>query len=544
MHRLDALFRTGALGMWVLAGFNAVLLVYAWIAFALEQPEYFRESWPTFSRALSSGNAATHRLLAGIAGAGLLAGCLSLAAMRWRLAGGMRREAGLMRLMAALSVLAGALGIVHYFHVAISLSVDNGLHMALSYTFFFGMSFLVLSDLLTRPRLDAALAQPDLAQTPAHRRMGRLLILAALLFLVTYVLKDWPGNPAPDVTQKAFVIMELTWIILAHLYALFYVTPMRLHFRPARLDAPAPLPAWFLPLLFGAALTIACAPAFAGKEGAGTGGTGRIQPAGGVIALTGPQGQRVERVLVQAGQTVKRGALLLVSSDRTARAQEHDLAQERLRGLEQQAAPQRRVAELDVEAAQQGLTRAREDLAQLQGLDERTYAQKDRRGREHAVTAAETALRQANARLDELRQRLEADRRMLRKNLELAATHLAATQLLAPRDASVIEVNAQAGMTLGGGPAIVLADIAKMYVQAEFFEGDLPRIAVGQRVRVSNSALGETLQGTVDQIGRVIDPVNRLAKVSIRLDKPAPADRFIGMQVDVKIDAPGAARPK
>ena len=44
-------------------------------------------------------------------------------------------------------------------------------------------------------------------------------------------------------------------------------------------------------------------------------------------------------------------------------------------------------------------------------------------------------------------------------------------------------------------------------------------------------------------IGRVIDPVNRLAKVWVKLDKPAPADRYIGMQVDVKVDSPRSASP-
>jgi multidrug efflux pump subunit AcrA (membrane-fusion protein) len=61
-------------------------------------------------------------------------------------------------------------------------------------------------------------------------------------------------------------------------------------------------------------------------------------------------------------------------------------------------------------------------------------------------------------------------------------------------------------------------------------------------VQVSNSALGAPLSGEVERIGRTVDPVNRLAKVWVKLDNPTPADRYIGMQVDVRIDG-NAVRP-
>ncbi len=539
-----SIWHAGALGMYVLAGFNAVLLVSAWIQFALEQPDYFREAWPTFSRALASGDAWSHRWLAAIAGAGLLAGGLSLAVMRWRQARQMRTDAGLMRILALLAVFSGGLGIVHYFHVAISLSVNNGMHMAMSYLFFFGMSFLILFDLLSRPRLDAALASPQARQRPAHRKVGRALVGSALLFLLTYVLKDVPGNPLPGPTQKLFVVTELVWIALAHAYAVLYVAPMRRYFRPmgggdARLPA---IPRWFAPLVLLLAMAIPAISAFAETARMGVGGTGRIQPAGGVIALSGPHGHLVDRVVVKEGQHVRKGALLLVLGERPSRLLERDLAAERLRDLERQSASRKKIAELDVEAARQSLQLAKEELANIAQLDERTYSPRDRRQREHAVTAADTGLRQAMARQVEGVQALESERRSLRLNLGLASAQLDATQLLAPLDATVIEVNASSGMTLGGGPAVTLADTSAMYVVADFFEGDLPRLVPGQRVQVSNSALGAPLYGVLDRIGRVVDPVNRLAKVWVKLDKPSPADRYIGMQVDVRVDG-NAARP-
>ena len=530
--------------MYVLAVFNAVLLVSAWIRFALDQPDYFREAWPTFSRALANGNPWPYEWLAGIAGAGLLVGGISLAVMRWRHARRMRREAGLMRAMALLAGLAGCLGIVHYFHVAISLNVDNHMHMAMSYLFFFGMSFLILFDLLSRPRLDAALARPEARQTRAHRKVGVALVTGALLFLLTYVLKDMPWNPLPSPTQKLFVVTELAWIILAHAYAVFYVAPMRAYFRPAaeRPTTGSGIPVWFAPLLVLLAILFPAVSAYADNAKAGVGGTGRIQPAGGVIALSGPNGHLVDRIEVKEGQRVRKGALLLVLADRSLRILERDLAAERLRNLEQQSALRKKVTELDVEAAQLSLAQAKEDLANLVQLDARTFPPRERRQREHAVTVADTGARQASARLEEVKQSLESERRTLRMSLDLAQSQLAATQLLAPLDATVIEVNARPGMTLGGGAAVTLADTSAMYVVADFFEGDLPKLAPGQRVKVSNNALGAPLDGTLERIGRVVDPVNRLAKVWVKLDKAAPADRYIGMQVDVSVEG-STARP-
>lgn len=539
-NNVNSVFHLGALGMWVLAGFNAVLLVGAWIAFAIEQPEYFSHSWPTFSRALSSGDPIWHGWLAGIAGLGLLAGGLSLAAMRWRQAATMRRDAGLMRLLAVAGLVAGGLGIVHFLHVVISLRVDNDLHMAMSYTFFFGMTFLILFDLLCRPRLDATLEQPELAQSSAHRLTGFSLLGVAILFLLTFVLKDWSGNPWPDFTEKLFVVSELVWIVLAHAYAVFYVPPMRRFFHPDRLRRFATLayPGLVVALAFASSLMFMPAPALAAKSDASIGGTGHIQPVGGVMHLSGPHGHQVEQVLAQIGQRVRKGDVLLVLADRTTRTLERDLAEEKLRSLEQHSVSQTRVAELDVEAAQQMLAQARERLAQIEGLDARTFSPNDKRQREYEVKSAETSLRQAKARLAEMKQGIEADRKVLRRNLELAGLQLAATQVRAPRNATVLEVNVHPGTTLGGGAAIILADTTTMYVQGDFFEGDLPKLAAGQRVKISNNALGTPLYGVMERIGRVVDPVNRLVKAWIKLDKPSPADRYIGMQVDLRIEDP------
>jgi hypothetical protein len=55
----------------------------------------------------------------------------------------------------------------------------------------------------------------------------------------------------------------------------------------------------------GAALLAALGMATSAAAQDAVGGTGRIQPAGGVLALAGPPSQSVERVAVREGDAVK-----------------------------------------------------------------------------------------------------------------------------------------------------------------------------------------------------------------------------------------------
>jgi len=438
---------------------------------------------------------------------------------------------------------------VHYFHITVTLSANNDLHMALAFTLFFGLSFVTVGDALcsiaaSRAGLeDAATVSP--LRLRAHQRVGLGVLASGVVFLLTFVLKDAAWNPWSPATQKVFVCAEMSWVVLAHLYAVLWITPVRTFFgRESSLaSAPGRKLAGSTALLALAAAVGAALPqpeAYGGTPAAAIGGTGRIQPAGGVIVVSGPPGRSVEQVLVKEGERVRKGALLLSLSDQSVRVLERDVAAERLRNAERQSVERRKAAELELETAKLTLFAARTEAAAVASLDERTFPAREKRQRDNAVSQAGVALQLAAARLDEARKSSDAELRMARMNLKLAEAALLATRVIAPTDATVLEVHVQPGSS-AGGPAVTLADTTRMYVVADFFEGDLPKLVAGQRVKISNSALGQTLEGAIERIGRVIDPVNRLAKVWVRLDKAAPADRFIGMQVDVKVDGGAAA---
>jgi HlyD family secretion protein len=338
------------------------------------------------------------------------------------------------------------------------------------------------------------------------------------------------------------------WVVLSHVYAVQYIAPIRAHFaaRPRVKHGAAQAYARSAAVLAALAAAVAggvsvvrahaAQPAPAPQSAqAAIGGTGRIQPAGGVIVVAAPPGHRIEQVLVREGDHVKKGALMLTLADQSTRALERDLAAEKLRNAERQSVERRKSAGIELQTAKLTHAQAAADVASIRALDERTFPAREKRTRENALAQAKLALDAAAVKLDEAKQSSDAELRMARTQLKLAEAALAATRITAPADATVLEVHVQPGAS-GGGPAVTLADTRRMYVVADFFEGDLPRLKAGQRVKVANNALGATLEGAIERIGRVIDPVNRLAKVWVRLDKPAPADRFIGMQVDVKVE--------
>ena len=74
-----------------------------------------------------------------------------------------------------------------------------------------------------------------------------------------------------------------------------------------------------------------------------------------------------------------------------------------------------------------------------------------------------------------------------------------------------------------------------MYVAAQVFQGDLLKLKPGMKARISNSALGRELTGTVEQVSRLVDTKAQLGDVRIKLDDTNLASRVVGMEVEVKI---------
>jgi membrane fusion protein, heavy metal efflux system len=90
---------------------------------------------------------------------------------------------------------------------------------------------------------------------------------------------------------------------------------------------------------------------------------------------------------------------------------------------------------------------------------------------------------------------------------------------------------AAAGVTYSGSAtAFTIANLSHLWVICDVYENDLPLVQLGQEARISvNAYPNVVLTGRVSDIGPVLDPTIRTAKV--RIDVPNPGTLRLGMFV-------------
>jgi cobalt-zinc-cadmium efflux system membrane fusion protein len=81
---------------------------------------------------------------------------------------------------------------------------------------------------------------------------------------------------------------------------------------------------------------------------------------------------------------------------------------------------------------------------------------------------------------------------------------------------------AAVGSTLAGSPtAFTIADLSEVWILCDVYENDIPRIQVGQEARIKLDAYPDhSLTGHISDIGPVLDPSLRTAKVRIQVHNP------------------------
>ena len=106
----------------------------------------------------------------------------------------------------------------------------------------------------------------------------------------------------------------------------------------------------------------------------------------------------------------------------------------------------------------------------------------------------------------------------LSKKPALAATFA----LSSPIDGIVVERNATIGATVGTDASVFkIIDISRVWIDANVFEKDLPRVRIGQEVKVTVTAFpGTTFSGRVIFINSVVDPDSRTVKVRTEVPNP------------------------
>jgi len=306
--------------------------------------------------------------------------------------------------------------------------------------------------------------------------------------------------------------------------------------KPLRLDTKARILASVL-LIWG----IGLAPLQARDE---IGAVGEFQPGSGILELIGTPGARISEILVKAGEEVDKGDVLVTFSNYDVLKAQVDLASFELDHLRRTRETKLALQAHAVESARLALERSRRKLRDQERLGPVATSKRELTDLEDLVVDARRSLERETTQQQQLLIRLELEELKAKARLDLAHARFRDAVMKAPISGTVLAVLKEVGESLGVGEigtatldiaAVSIADLTRMYVVCDVYEGDLLRIHEGMKAKASSAAISGDITGVIERISRQVDTSSRLGRVWILLDEAELASRLIGMEVQVKI---------
>lgn len=297
---------------------------------------------------------------------------------------------------------------------------------------------------------------------------------------------------------------------------------------------------------------------------------------GEITRLSSQLGARIERVLVQDNQHVRKGELLVVleaddfrlaveRARATLTTREAELAQARSK-LSQQASLID-ASQADVAATQANLGRTQIDLSRAQTLRKPGYVSEERvttlaadsRVARSQVSKAQADLRAQRQQVDALNaeiKRLQAQIARARAELAQAELNLARTEIRAPIGGLVGQRAARTGQYVPVGAYLLsLVPDEDIWVQANFKETQIGRMQPGQQAELRFDAYPDTpIEARVESLfaasgaqfsllppdnatGNFTKVVQRMpVKLTFAADNPLKGRIRPGMSVEVRVD--------
>lgn len=261
------------------------------------------------------------------------------------------------------------------------------------------------------------------------------------------------------------------------------------------------------------------------------GAIGQIVPAGGIVALGGPPGAIVSLVRVKPGDAVKAGDLLMTLQGDILKA-EQELAASDLQGARKVSESQVAAQNLAVELARQRRDEAIRELDSYRQMGARAIATNELARLDAAQAQARVTMQIEQAKLESVRSEAGKTVQTAAKRVTLAN---AAVEIRAPSDGTILKIDRRQGQRLTGEAAIQMGDLSAIYVACQVFQGDLLALKPGMKATIRNATLARPLTGTIEEVSRLVETRSRLGEVRIKLDSVEPANRLIGMEVEVVI---------
>jgi len=263
--------------------------------------------------------------------------------------------------------------------------------------------------------------------------------------------------------------------------------------------------------------------------------------------------ERVVRIPVQEGQSVKRGDVLIELDDKDERA-----AVAQSRGAVAQAEARiRQLREVGLPAAEQALVQAQANLTQTRQQFERAKELKAKGFvSEAALDDARRNLDVAESQLRAAKLQVETNRpagsdfalaqtalAQARANLEVAQAKLDQTVIRAPVDGTLIARSVEPGNVAQAGKELMaLAPVGETQIDLLIDEKHLSQLAIGQKALASADAFpGRRFAAEVFYINPGIDALRGSVQVKLRVpDPPDYLRQDMTVSADIEVARSGA----
>lgn len=244
---------------------------------------------------------------------------------------------------------------------------------------------------------------------------------------------------------------------------------------------------------------------------------GRVEGVAPEVKLFATIRERITRVLVREGESVTEGQLLVELDSQMVRAElelaqagvllaqaERDRLQSGATQNEKDEAHQmceHRYAEMVTASKmhERGVRLAKTNTISKADLDE--YESRAQSSKAlYAAAQAHFAMINDPARTEDV-QSTEARLAAAKAKLSVAEAALAKTQITAPSNGQILQINVEVGELPADEPLVIMCDTTSLQVRASVDEFDALRVRVGQTVRIrSNAMQNTTFEGRVSRI--------------------------------------------
>jgi HlyD family secretion protein len=240
--------------------------------------------------------------------------------------------------------------------------------------------------------------------------------------------------------------------------------------------------------------------------------SGQIQPVEQIFVQPQIEGQAIDEILVDVGDTVETGQVLV-------RLAESDLKLQRSQLVAQLASARAQIAQGDAQ-----IIEARANRDEAARVWERTRKLRD----QGTVAQASADQAQATAQAAEARVTMAEETMSASKaQLDLIAAQIAdvdlrldRTGVIAPVGGRIVERNAQVGSiaTASSLPMFVIVRDGQLELRADVAEQDVLRLAPGQKAALRAVGLAAPLSGVVRLVEPTVSADTRLGRVRIAID--------------------------